>query len=260
MGGTVRKAGKEFPEDVRKLFDAEDVSSVETDVCLEKYSFTAKQQRVLADCLSEKIVRDGKHFAFRRAFCHARIRHGMSLRRVSCVTPITFDRLLDIESGNADLIRPSECRALNGLFGGEWTVENQEVLMEPSGTGVVVKLSDMAEFDNFHALDLFAESHCCREFDEDDLPGFSGVVVECQAEEIGSGFKGRVYIQISELRNLDDRGVFLCRTCNGEYRILEKGKECFLSSDGVKSSAERLVWRLPVRQIVFKVNDRSYWI
>lgn len=256
----MRKTGKEYPEDIRKLLDADEVSSAEVDVCLEKYSFTAKQQRVLADSLSEKIVRDGKNFVFRRLFCHARIRHGMSLRRVSCVTPITFERLLDIEKGDADWIRPSECRALNGLFGGEWTVENQEVLMEPSGTGVIVKLCDMAEFDNFHALDLFAANHSCREFDEDDLPGFSGVVIECQAEEIGSGFKGKVYIQTFELRDLDERGIFLCRTCDGKYRILEKGKEYYLSSDGAKSAEESLTWRLPVRQIVFKVNDRSYWL
>ena len=254
----MRKGRKEFPDDVRRLFEAECVSTVDIDICLEKYDFTAKQLKLLADALYEKIVRDGNNFALRRAFCRARIRHGMTLARVSFVTPVTIERLRDIESGDSGLVRPSECRALNELFGLACTAEYPDVLREPSGTGCIVRLRDMAAFNNFNDIETFAAKHGYREFDEDCLPGFSGVVIECLADEIGSCFKGRVFIQVAELMSFSDRGVFLCRTGDGTYRILETGKKEFSTSDGVTYDPETLVWRLPVRQVVFRVNDRSY--
>lgn len=248
---------KEMSEDVKKFLESECISSADVDMFLDKYAFSAKQLRDLAELIVEKIVFDGNNIASRRALCRARILHGMTLRRLALVSSVDFQRLSDIESGASDYIRLNECRAINEIFGLKLAADTPDVFMEPSGNGFLVKLSDMSTFDNFKSLEQFAEKYSYQKFEDGCIPGVHGVVISCRAGDIGIKVSGDVYIQVSELLDVNSNDVYLCGTSDRSYCIVEEKNGIFCTLEEKKFTKADLIWFLPVRQIVFKANDRS---
>ena len=251
---------KNLPEEVENLFVSPVVSTEDVDDCLAKYRLTNSQLEKLADAVFEKVVHNGPLLTVRRNICYTRILHGLTLKKMAMVVPVGYRRLLDIEKGYIENIRPNECRLIDELLGTQTAPEIPDILREPSGEGLLLRLKDMGDFNNFNDLERFANANGSVKFTENQLPGVSGIVIHSTADEIGLALTGEVFIQVSELISTDDIGLFLCCTANKQYRILTRDDNgTYRTADG-EQFVQDIVWRLPVRRIIFDVKDRSCWL
>lgn len=245
---------KDFPRAAVDLMkNGQKLSSAEIDECLNTCRMNKNQLKIFADAVVDRVVFSGNDLALRYAMCHARILNEITLYRMSLLSPYSVKHLADIERGNTAAVTPAECRFFNALLGLDFKPSVQYMLCETSGDGMLLPLSQMDSFSNLQNLSDYAERKCVKKFQNGELYGLNGIVIEADAEQIGLEYYGRVFMLVSELDEITAKHLSLCRMDDESYLVLQPVQNGFQNADGKVFGQERVLWRLPVRQLILKV-------
>ena len=226
------------------------VTSRMVDDFLTSYSLAPEQLAFMADALYDRVICDGKDKAVRRAVFRMRVKNGLTLKAMALRSPFSGDRLEDIESGQFQSLRESECRYFREIYGIVCIPDAPMMFSEPDDGGVLLALKALDGYNESCALTEFAESVCVRNFDRNSIPGMSGTVVFCKSRDVGFPGKGELMIKVSELQDEDDGDTLvLCCMENKTYRIttLEEASAAEFDEDVL----ETYVWMIRIDKLIY---------
>ena len=214
---------------------------------------SSRQRSALAALVADDVIRFGKELGLRRQFFTARVKEGVTIARLGSLGLISEERLIAIQSGDFDRLNVVEKRFLKDYFGVTPSEDGSLLLKSWEGTGMLLQLSSMADFDNSQSLWDYALKHCEHHFENGDIPGMCGAVIRCEPWEAGLTYPGVTFIEVDEMpvENEAD-GVYLCRI-GAVHSIVTCRKGLWINSSGDVVDSDTIAWALPVKQVNTKI-------